>query len=62
MGYARVRLNGERGGGGVAEHILNFNSHNFSTVDPMATILRFSEGLERNLSNDVFKSNISLGS
>ncbi len=45
----------ERGGG------LSFNSHNFSTVDPMWKFLGFSDSLERYLSNDVFQSNISLG-
>ncbi len=35
--------------------------YNFSTVDPMSNILGFSGSLERDLSNDVFQSNISLG-
>ncbi len=38
----------------------SFNSHNFSTVDPISTFLWFSKSLKRDLSNDVFKSNISL--
>ncbi len=46
----------KRRGGGVY-----FNSHNFSTVDPMSKILGFSDSLERDLLNDVFQSNISLG-
>ena len=31
----------------------SFNSHNFSTVDPMSIFFRFSESLEKYLSNDV---------
>ena len=49
------RLIKRRGGG------LSFNRHNFSTVDPMWKFLGFSDSLERDLSNDVFQSNISLG-
>ena len=44
------------GGGGCSRTCFNF-----STVDIMSKMLRFSESLERDLSNDVFKSNISLG-
>ncbi len=39
----------------------SFNSHNLSIVDAMSKKFGFSEGLERDLSNYVFKSNISLG-
>ncbi len=36
----------------------SFNSHNFSTVDPMLKILGFSESLERDLSNGIIKFHI----
>ncbi len=39
----------------------SFNSHNFSTVDPMSTFFRFFESSERDLSNDVFQSNYLFG-
>ena len=39
---------------------MSFNSHNLSTVDLMSKMLGFSESLERDLSNDVFQSKISL--
>ena len=39
----------------------SFNSLNFSTIDPMLKIFWFSESLERDLSNDVFQSNILSG-
>ena len=53
----RKSLIKRRGGGGG----VSFNSHNFSTVDPMSKFLGFSESLENYLSNDVFQSKISLG-
>ncbi len=34
----------------------SFSSHNFGIVDPISKFLLFSESLERDLSNDVFKS------
>ncbi len=35
--------------------INSFSCHNLNSVDPSSTILRFSESLERDLSNGVIK-------
>ncbi len=47
--------------GGEGGSWISFNGHNFSSDDPISIFFWFSESLQRDLSNDVFKSKICLG-